>query len=157
MALRKLAIGNDHTAVDMKNEIMAYLQDKGYEVVNVGTDSAERFNYPVAGYKVARMVADGEVDGGVLICGTGVGISLAANKVRGIRAVVCSEPYSARLSRQHNNTNIVAFGARVVGVETAKDIVDAWLGAEYEGGRHAVRVDMIGEIEQTQALEAAQD
>ena len=155
MAFKKLAIGNDHVAVDMKNEIMAYLQEKGYEVVNVGTDSPERFNYPVSGYKVARMVADGEVDGGILICGTGVGISLSANKVHGVRAVVCSEPYSARLSRQHNDTNIVAFGARVVGVETAKDIVDAWLGAEYEGGRHQVRIDMIEEIGRSQHLAAA--
>lgn len=156
MAMKKLAIGNDHTAVDLKNEIMAYLQDKGYELINVGTDSAESFNYPISGYKVAKLVASGEVDGGILICGTGIGISLAANKVKGIRAVVCSEPYSARLSRMHNNTNIVAFGARVIGPETAKDIVDAWLGAEYEGGRHEARVQMIGEIEQTQALEAAQ-
>ena len=157
VAFKKLAIGNDHTAVEMKNEIMAYLEEKGYEVVNVGTDSPERFNYPVSGYKVAKMVASGEVDGGILICGTGVGISLAANKVKGIRAVVCSEPYSARLSRMHNNTNIVAFGARVIGVETAKDIVDAWLGAEYEGGRHQVRVDMLAEIEETQALKAAEE
>ncbi|MGI6229814.1 MAG: ribose 5-phosphate isomerase B [Tractidigestivibacter sp.] len=152
MAFKKLAIGNDHTAVDLKNEIMEYLTEKGYEIVNVGTDSKERMDYPVSGYKVAKMVASGEVDGGILICGTGVGISLSANKVHGIRAVVCSEPYSARLSRQHNNTNIVAFGARVVGVETAKDIVDAWLGAEYEGGRHQRRIDMISEIEETQGL-----
>ncbi len=156
MAIKKLAIGNDHTAVELKNEIKAYLEQKGYEVVNVGTDSTESFNYPIAGYKVACMVANGEVDGGVLICGTGVGISLAANKVNGIRAVVCSEPYSARLSRQHNNTNIVAFGARVVGPETAKDIVDAWLGAEYEGGRHEARVQMITEIQDTQALAAVE-
>lgn len=154
MAMHRLAIGNDHVAVEMKNQIKAYLEEKGYEVVNVGTDSTERFNYPVSGYKVAKMVASGEVDGGVLICGTGVGISLAANKVRGIRAVVYSEPYSARLSRQHNNSNIVAFGARVIGVETAKDIVDAWLGAEYEGGRHQTRIDMITEIEETQQLKA---
>ena len=157
MAFKKLAIGNDHVAVEMKNEIMAYLQEKGYEVVNVGTDSTERFNYPISGYKVARMVADGEVDGGILICGTGVGISLSANKVRGIRCVTCSEPYSARLSRQHNNTNIVAFGARVIGIETAKDIVDAWLSAEYEGGRHQVRIDMIDEIARTQKLAAAEE
>ena len=156
MAFKKLAIGNDHVAVDMKNEIMAYLQEKGYEVINVGTDSTERFNYPVSGYKVAKMVASGEVDGGILICGTGVGISLAANKVKGIRAVVCSEPYSARLSRMHNNTNCVAFGARVVGIETAKDIVDAWLGAEYEGGRHQVRIDMLAQIETTQKLDEAE-
>ena len=95
MAFKRLAIGNDHTAVDMKNEIMAYVQEKGIEVVDAGTNGPDRFNYPVSGYKVARMVADGEVDGGVLICGTGVGISLSANKVHGVRAVVCSEPYSA--------------------------------------------------------------
>lgn len=148
----KLAIGNDHVAVEMKKEIQAYLESKGIQVINVGTDSTERFNYPVSGYKVAKLVASGEVDGGVLICGTGVGISLAANKVKGIRACVCSEPYTARLSKQHNNANIIAFGARVVGVELAKMIVDEWLNAEYEGGRHQTRVDMIMEIEQTQSL-----
>ena len=98
------------------------------------------------------MVAKQEVDAGILICGTGVGISLAANKVQGIRACVCSEPYSAKLSKQHNNTNIIAFGARVIGVETAKMIVDEWLNAEYEGGRHQVRIDMIKEIEEKQKL-----
>ncbi len=148
----KLAIGNDHAAVDMKNEIMDYLKSKGIEVVNVGTDTTERFDYPVAGYRVAKLVASGEVDGGVLICGTGVGISLAANKVNGIRACVCSDPYTAKLSKQHNNTNIIAFGARVIGIETAKMIVDEWLGAKFEGGRHEGRVALITEIEQTQAL-----
>ena len=148
----KLAIGNDHVAVEMKREIQAYLEAKGIEVINVGTESTERFDYPISGYKVARHVADGEVDGGVLICGTGVGISLAANKVKGIRACVCSDPYTAKLSKQHNNTNIIAFGARVIGIETAKMIVDEWLNATYEGGRHQVRVDMIMEIEATQKL-----
>ena len=131
--------------------------EKGYEVINVGTDSSERFNYPVSGYKVARMVADGEVDGGILICGTGVGISLSANKVHGIRACVCSDPYTAKLSKQHNNTNIIAFGARVIGIETAKMIVDEWLNAKYEGGRHQVRIDQIKEIEETQHLKAAEE
>ncbi|MGX8720728.1 MAG: ribose 5-phosphate isomerase B [Eubacteriales bacterium] len=153
----KLAIGNDHVAIDMKNEIRAHLESRGIEVLDVGTNSPERFNYPVSGYRVARLVADGVVDGGVLICGTGVGISLAANKVRGIRACVCSEPYTARLSRQHNNANIIAFGARVIGIETARMIVDEWLEAEYEGGRHQTRVDMIAEIEQTQHLRAAEE
>ena len=152
----KLAIGNDHVAIEMKKEIRAHLESKGIEVLDVGTDSPERFNYPVSGYRVARLVADGKVDGGVLICGTGVGISLAANKVHGIRACVCSEPYTARLSKQHNNSNIIAFGARVIGIETAKMIVDEWLGAEYEGGRHQTRVDMIREIEETQHLKAAE-
>ena len=153
----KIAIGNDHVAVDMKNEIKAYLESQGHEVINVGTDSPERFNYPVSGYKVAKMVVNGEVDRGVLICGTGVGISLSANKVHGIRACVCSEPYTARLSKQHNNTNIIAFGSRVIGIETAKMIVDEWLAAEYEGGRHQTRVDMIKEIEETQHLKAAEE
>ena len=153
----KLAIGNDHVAVEMKKEIKEYLEEKGYEVINVGTDSSERFNYPVSGYKVARMVADGEVDGGILICGTGVGISMSANKVHGIRACVCSDPYTAKLSKQHNNTNIIAFGARVIGIETAKMIVDEWLNAKYEGGRHQVRIGQIKEIEETQHLKAAEE
>ena len=152
----KLAIGNDHVAIEMKKEIRAHLESKGIEVLDVGTDSPERFNYPVSGYRVARLVADGKVDGGVLICGTGVGISLAANKVRGIRACVCSEPYTAKLSKQHNNSNIIAFGARVIGIETAKMIVDEWLGASFEGGRHQTRIDMIREIEETQHLKEAE-
>lgn len=153
----KLAIGNDHTAIELKNEIKKHLEEKGIEVIDVGTNSPERFNYPVSGYKVGKMVAAGEVDGGVLICGTGVGISLAANKVHGVRACVCSEPYSARLSKQHNNSNIIAFGARVVGPEMAKMIVDEWLNAKYEGGRHQVRVDMLKEIEETQGLKAVDE
>ena len=152
----KLAIGNDHTAVEMKNEIKAHLESKGIEVVNVGTDAHESFPYPISGYKVAQLVASGEVDGGVLICGTGVGISLAANKVKGIRACVCSDPYTAKLSKMHNNTNIIAFGARVIGVETAKMIVDEWVGAQFEGGRHQTRIDMVMEIQDTGKLGAAE-
>ena len=148
----KLVIGNDHSGVEMKSELIEHLKSKGVEVVNVGTDTPERFDYPVAGYRVAKLVASGEADGGVLICGTGVGISLAANKVHGVRACVCSDPYTAKLSKQHNNTNIIAFGARVIGVETAKMIVDEWLNARFEGGRHAERVALITEIEQTQQL-----
>ena len=146
----KIGIGNDHVAVEMKNEIKAYLEEKGHEVDKFGTDSTERCNYPEYGEAVANAVVAGEVDCGVLICGTGVGISLSANKVNGIRACVCSEPYSAKLSKQHNNTNIIAFGARVVGIELAKMIVDQWLEAEYEGGRHQVRIDMLKEIEEKQ-------
>lgn len=143
----KIGIGNDHTSVDMKQEITAYLESLGHEVVNYGTDGRESCDYPLYGKKVACAVRDGEVDRGILICGTGVGISLAANKVKGIRAVVCSEPYSARLSKEHNDTNILAFGSRVVGTELAKMIVSAWLDAEFEGGRHKRRVDMIMAIE----------
>ena len=148
----KLAIGNDHVAIEMKNEIKEYLEGKGYEVIDVGTNSPERFHYPISGYKVGKMVASGEVDLGILICGTGVGISLAANKVHGVRACVCSEPYTAKLSREHNNSNIIAFGARVIGIETAKMIVDQWLAAEFLGGRHQDRIDMLTKIEKTQSL-----
>ena len=144
----KIAIGNDHVAVELKNHITKYVEAKGYEVVNFGTDSSESCDYPVYGEKVARAVASGECDLGILICGTGIGISLAANKVKGIRAAVCSEPYSARLTRQHNNANIIAFGARVVGQAIAEMIVDEFLNAEYEGGRHQRRVDMITAIEE---------
>ena len=143
----KIGIGNDHAALEMKNQVMEYLEEKGYEVINYGTNTPESCNYPEFGEKVGRAVVSGEVDCGILICGTGVGISLAANKVKGVRAVVCSEPYSAKLSKQLNNTNILAFGARVVGIELAKMIIDEWLGAEFEGGRHQTRVDMIMAIE----------
>lgn len=143
----KIGIGNDHAAVDMKKEVVAFLEEKGYEVVNFGTDSKDSCHYPEYGRKVAEAVAAKEVDLGILICGTGVGISLAANKVKGIRAVVCSEPYSAKLSRQHNNTNVLAFGARVIGIELAKMIIEEWLDAEFMGGRHQDRIDMIMEIE----------
>lgn len=143
----KIAIANDHAAVEMKHQIKEYLESKGYEVLNFGTDTNDRVEYPIYGEKVGRAVAAKEVDCGIVICGTGVGISLAANKVKGVRAVVCSEPYSARLSKQHNNTNVLAFGARVIGIELAKMIVDEWINAEFEGGRHAERVDMLMEIE----------
>ena len=145
-----ILINGDNEKKSLKT-IKKYIEEKyGYEVVNYGTDSTERFNYPVSGEAVANAVVNGEVDKGIVICGTGVGISLAANKVNGIRCVTCSEPYSALLSRQHNNTNMLAFGARVVGIELAKMIVDAWLSGEYEGGRHQVRIDMLKEIEEKQ-------
>ena len=142
----RIAIGNDHTAVDLKNTIVDYLTELGYDVINLGTDSRESCDYPVYGEKVGRAVADGQADLGIAICGTGVGISLAANKVKGVRACVCSEPYTAKLSRMHNNSNVLAFGARVVGDELAKMIVKEWLDAEFEGGRHQRRVDMLMEI-----------
>lgn len=153
----KIAIGNDHAGVEYKKEITQHLEAKGYEVINMGTDSTESFNYPVSGFRVAKKVASGEADLGILICGTGVGISLAANKVKGIRCCVCSEPFSAKLSRQHNNTNVLAFGARVIGPDMAKMIVDEWLEAEVMTGRHTIRVNMITEIEETGDLQAAKE
>lgn len=153
----RLAIGNDHAAVELKREVVAHLEGRGIEVVNVGTDTTDSFDYPIAAERVGHLVTSGDVDGGVLVCGTGVGISIAANKVPGIRACVCSEPVTAALSKRHNNANIIAFGARVVGVEMARAIVDAWLDARYEGGRHAARVGMIATLERGETLEEQDD
>lgn len=143
----KIGIGNDHSALELKAEIIELLQKKGHEVIDYGTNSKESCDYPVYGKAVAKAVAAKKVEEGILICGTGLGISLAANKVRGIRAAVCSEPYTAKMARAHNNCNILAFGARVVGVEMAKMIVETWLDTKFEGGRHRRRVNMIMENE----------
>ena len=143
----KIGIGNDHAAVEMKMQIKEYLEGLGQEVVNYGVDTTESCNYPEIGERVGRAVADGEVECAVLICGTGVGISIAANKVNGVRAAVCSDITTAHLVKEHNNANIIAFGARIVGIETAKDIVKAYLDAEFLGGRHQTRIDMISDIE----------
>lgn len=144
----RVAIGNDHAATALKMEIMEYVRELGHEVINFGTDTNESCNYPEYGEKVGRAVVSGQADCGILICGTGVGISIAANKVHGVRAGVCSEPTTARLIKEHNNANILAFGARIVGSELAKDIVKAYLEAEFLGGRHQTRVDMFAEIEE---------
>lgn len=145
----KIGFGCDHSAVELKTALMEHLAAKGHEVVDFGTsDPQVKVNYPESGLKVAEAIMRGDIDKGVLVCGTGIGISLAANKVPGIRAAVCSEPYSARLTVQHNDANIIAMGARVVGVELGKMIVDEFFGAEFEGGRHAVRVQMITDIEE---------
>ena len=144
----KIGIGNDHSALELKAEIVEFLKVKGHEVVDYGTYTTDSCDYPVYGEKVARAVVAGEVEKGILICGTGLGISLAANKVKGIRAAVCSEPFTAKMARVHNNCNILAFGARVVGAELAKMIVETWLDAEFEGGRHQRRVDLITAIEE---------
>ncbi len=143
----KIAIGCDHVGYELKKRVIDHLTEKGHEVVDFGTNSTKRTDYPIYGEKAANAVASGECDRGIVICGTGIGISISANKVKGIRCVVCSEPYSALLSRQHNDTNMLAFGSRVVGGDLALMIVDAWLSGEYEGGRHARRVQMISDIE----------
>ena len=144
----KIGFGCDHTAVELKNILIEHLKGRGYECVDYGAyDPNVKANYPEKGLAVAEAIKRGEVDKGVLICGTGVGISLAANKVPGIRAAVCSEPYTAKLTVEHNNANIIAVGARVVGTELAKMIVDAFFDAQFQGGRHAVRVGLIGDIE----------
>lgn len=139
----KIAIGCDHTAVNIKNEIIKHLEMKDIEVIDFGTKSTERTDYPIYAKKVSIEVQAKKVDLGILICGTGIGMSMAANKFKGIRAVVCSEPFSALASKNHNNSNVLCFGARVVGIELAKMIVDVWIDAEYHNGRHQKRVDMI--------------
>lgn len=144
----KIGIGNDHVAVDYKKQIAQYISENyGYDVINFGTDSNQRFHYPQSGEAVAKALIAGQIDKGILICGTGVGIGITANKVKGIRCVTCSEPYSAKLSRAHNDTNILSFGSRVIGIELAKMIVDVWLTTEYEGGCHQIRLNMIEAIE----------
>lgn len=146
----KIAIGNDHAAPELKNVIKAHLEEKGIEVIDFGAAAGEKADYPVQAEKVALCVVHGEADLGIAICGTGIGISIACNKVHGIRAACCSDPYSAKLSRIHNNSNILCFGSRVVGEELAKMMVDEWLNAEFEGGRHQRRIDLITDIENRQ-------
>ena len=148
----KIGFGCGHAAIDLKNELIEYMTEKGYECVDYGTGYDEngeiiKCDYPNKGREVGEAVVRKDVDYGVLMCGTGIGISVAANKVPGVIAAVCSEPYSAKLTKQHNNANVIAFGARVVGVELAKMILDEFFGAEFEGGRHQARVDMIHGIE----------
>ncbi|HEV2136077.1 MAG TPA: ribose 5-phosphate isomerase B [Terracidiphilus sp.] len=142
-----IAIGSDHAAFEFKEAIKAWLAEKGYQLRDFGTCGNERVDYCDFGFRVGEAVASGVCEKGLVFCGTGVGISISANKVRGIRAVVCSEPYSARLSREHNDTNILALGARVVGIELAKMIIEAWLDARFEGGRHQERIDKIARYE----------
>jgi len=138
-----IAIGCDHAATALKEELKAYLLENGAEVRDFGVAAGEKVDYPAMAFEVSNAVVSGACALGLLLCGTGVGMSIAANKVRGIRAACCSEPYSALLSRQHNDSNVLCMGARVVGPELAKMILGAWLNAEFEGGRHATRVDMI--------------
>jgi len=142
----KIAIGNDHVGYELKKIIIDHLTEKGHQVEDVGSYNAQRCDYPVYGHAVAQKIISHSADKGILICGTGVGISIAANKINGIRAVVCSEPLSAQMAVRHNDANILAFGARIIGIEMAKAIVDAWLEAEFEGGRHIARVKAIEKI-----------
>ena len=149
----KIAIGNDHAAVELKQHIAKYLEDQGHEVMDFGIGPGERVDYPKPGADVAKCVVSGEADRGILICGTGVGISLAANKIHGARCACVSEAVSARMCRAHNDCNLIAFGARIVGAQTAEAIVDAFLNTPHEGGRHIRRVELIMKIEQEQTCD----
>ncbi len=143
----KIGFGSDHAGYELKNILKAHLEEKGYECIDYGTDGKGSVDYPDFGRLVGEKVASKEVDKGVLVCGTGVGISIAANKVKGVRACVCSEPYSAMMSVKHNDANIIAVGARVVGEDLAKLIIDSFFEASFEAGRHQRRVDKICNIE----------
>ena len=143
----KIAFACDHAGFILKQSIIDHLKERGCEVTDFGCYTPERVDYPILGEKAARAVSRGECDLGILVCGTGIGISLAANRVRGIRAAACAEPYAADMARRHNNLNVLAIGARVVGEGTAISIVDAFLDAEFEGGRHAKRLAMLDEIQ----------
>ncbi len=149
----KIAIGNDHAALELKNHIVDYLVKEGHEVVNFGTDTPASTDYPIYGARVAHAVANGECERGVVICGTGIGISISANKVKGIRCALCSEPVSAKLTRQHNDANVLAMGARIIGPAMAEEIVHTFLTTEFEGGRHSRRIDLITKLENGQTIE----
>lgn len=136
----KIVIGNDHAAVELKNEIVKYLLEQNYTVINLGTDSEKSVDYPDYGFKVAKAISDESADMGIVICGSGIGISIAANRVKKIRCALCTDVSMAILARKHNNANILALGARFISVEKAKWIVDAFLKTEFEQSRHEVRV-----------------
>ena len=143
----KIAIGCDHGGIVLKDAVTSTLEALGAEVVDLGTNSLDSVDYPKYGLKVAETVASGQCDAGVIMCGTGIGISISANKVPGIRCAVVTNTYMAKLTKNHNNANIISLGGRVITPEEAKDIVTAWYTAEYEGGRHQRRLDMITDIE----------
>lgn len=149
--MKKIYIGADSAGFDMKQEMIPYLKEKGYEVIDMGADSSASCHYPIFASAVCEKVqADLEGSIGILICGTGIGMSMVANKYHGIRAAVCGDTFSARFTKMHNDANVICMGARVIGLGLAKDIVDAYLGAEYEGGRHAIRVEMMMDVEKNQ-------
>lgn len=143
----KIGLGSDHGGFELKKEIKDHLLAKGIEVVDYGTNSLDSVDYPDYGKKVAEAVINQEVDRGIIICGTGIGISIAANKVKGIRCALCGDTYSARMSREHNDANMLALGARVLGLGLALEIVDTWLSSEFQAGRHEIRVNKISDIE----------
>ncbi|MEQ6377007.1 ribose 5-phosphate isomerase B [Bacillaceae bacterium S4-13-56] len=143
----KLVLASDHGGINLRKEIANLLDELGYEYEDMGCDCSDSVDYPDFAFPAAEKVANGEVDKGILICGTGIGMSISANKVKGIRCALVHDVYSARLTAEHNDSNILAMGERVIGPGLATEIVKAWLGASYQGGRHARRVSKISEYE----------
>ena len=152
MEKQHLYIGADSAGFPLKEELKKHLAELGYEVTDCGTDSTASCHYPIFAAAVCRNVLNDKGSLGILICGTGIGMSMCANKFKGIRAAVCSDTYSARLTRQHNDANVLCMGARVIGSCLAQDILDSFLGAEFLGERHAIRVGMMTEIEEKQTV-----
>lgn len=144
---KRIVLSSDHAAIDLRQAIATHISARGFEPVDIGPVTPESTHYPDHGAAAARLVASGECALGIILCGTGQGIMMAANKVRGVRCGVCSDAFSARMIRQHNDANMLSLGARVIGEGLALDIVDAFLGAEFEGGRHGTRVEMIKALE----------
>lgn len=144
----RIAVGCDHAGLELKKEIVSLLKSMGVDVADFGTDTSESVDYSDFGDKVSSAVSKGEVERGVLICGTGIGMSIVANKHRNVRAALCSEPFSARMSRLHNDANVLVLGGRVIGVELAKDIAKVWMETPFEGGRHERRLKKISLIEE---------
>ncbi|MEZ6000658.1 ribose 5-phosphate isomerase B [Hyphomonas sp.] len=147
-ANKRIVISSDHADIELRKTIAAHVATRGWEVIDIGPMTSESTHYPIHGEAAAQRIASGDCRLGIVVCGTGQGIMMAANKVKGIRCGVCSDTFSARMIRQHNDANMLSLGARVIGEGLALDIVDAFLDAEFEGGRHATRVDMIKAIEE---------
>lgn len=145
--MKKIVIGCDHAALTLKNKVIAHLTEKGFDVCDVGTYTTDSCNYPDYASAASKKIQSGEAELGILICGTGIGMSMAANKHRGIRAACCSDTFSAKATREHNNANILCFGERVVGLGLALELVDTFVNTEYLGGRHEARVQMLADIE----------
>lgn len=143
----RVAIGSDHAGYKLKNELKVFLEEKGFDLIDIGTDSEKLVDYPDFAEKVAFPVSSGEVKFGIAICGSGIGMAIAANKISGVRAANCNNVTLARLSREHNDANVLTLGARFVDTDLAREIVDVWLGTDFAGGRHTVRVEKITELE----------
>ena len=150
MEIKKIVMGSDHAGYNLKLKVKAHLESRGFEVMDVGTNSPESCNYTVYAHALCEAIQKGEAPLGILVCGTGIGMSMAANKHKGIRAACCSDTFSARLTRLHNDANVLCFGARVVGAGLALELVDAFVDTEFEGGKHQTRVDMVMQIEREQ-------
>lgn len=144
MSRKQIAIASDHAGYDLKTTLAGELAEMGYQVLDLGTDGPQSVDYPDFGSALAKVVGEGEVERGILICGTGIGISMAANRHPGVRAAVCWDETSARLTREHNDANVLALGARLLGIEVAKDCVRTFLSTDFAGGRHAGRVAKLG-------------